>query len=149
VNEFTAKELEFRSKSVEALRQASNNLHWFAKVVEAHNGDLLRAAVEVLDIAHDAVERVEAENAALKKQLAERQDTAASDANDWRRMWDRLTRLTADNCKLLAQNAPLMDCVRWYANPRHHAIDGGNDRAESCLRSLGLLDTDDRSGEGC
>jgi uncharacterized coiled-coil protein SlyX len=102
--------------------------------------------------------------AELKEQLEERKNTEASDANDWRRMWDRLTRLTADNCKLLAQHAPLMDCVRWYAargrwkfasssrfsEQRLFVPPGvGYAHAETCLRSLGLLDTDERSGEGC
>lgn len=230
MSEFTAKELEFRSKHVEALRQASNNLHWFAKVVEAHNGDLLRAAVEVIDIAHDAVERTEAENAALKKQLEEAQSNvlvykvneagiglasqlikelearnsalvaekaeinkqlegaeaqgarviaekyrlieqleehkriAASDANDWRMLQDRLRRLTDANGRLIRREAQLLECVRGYArhgswlmissvsDPRrkHFAKEGpGWTFAESCLRSLGLLDTDERSGEGC
>jgi hypothetical protein len=106
-------------------------------------------AMDIADWRKREVVRIGDENIELKRQLDERKNTEASDANDWRRMWDQLTRLTAANCKLLAREAPLMDCVRWYADPRHHAIDDGNDRAESCLRSLGLLDTDERSGEGC
>jgi len=209
MNEFTAKELEFRSKRVEALKMASDRLHSNAALASVALGDLRRAAVEVIDIAHDAVERVETENAVLKKQLEERDDDAmqarltrliagtetrdrtiaqlvesaarqdktiaelrgkpeerksaeASDANDLRMLQDRLTRLTEANCKLLKQNAPLMDCVRWYAqrelwqfadyrpSSRLNLFVPGGDgytRAESCLRSLGLLGTDDRSGE--
>jgi hypothetical protein len=106
------------------------------------NAELIKTVERQVDASvarEKTIVRLDNENAALKKQLEERQD--------------RLIRLSDIGMERGAQNAQLLECVRHYADLDNYPMSvlAAKSRlwvrAESCLRSLGLLD--ERSGEGC
>ena len=122
-------------------------------------------AIKALDIAYDAVQELVKDNAELSDRVKQWRKTAWKYTADIDALKAQIVELTEEN-KALSRNSrtsafsTLLECVRWYAAPMHWGNAGelpilhgsarnGYYRAELCLKELGLLDTDDRSGEGC